>query len=405
MAIRKRTGTTKKGTQTAWLADYKDADSQRHRKSFPTQREAKQWLARTTVEVQEGTHTPDSATVTVSEAAQLWLKRARREGLEKSTILQYGQHARLHICPEEGGFLVDGKPFAGVKLSRLTKPMVENFRDFLVDHNSRETARKILTSFKSILNEAKRKGLVARNIAEDVTIEEDQRRKLKLAVGRDFPTRGEIQRLMGSAADPFRPFLVTATFCGLRASELRGLIWDDVLFAKRVIRVRQRADLWGGIDAPKSHGSQREVPMTDMVVCTLTAWKEVCPRKDGKLWLVFPNGVGNVENHPNIQQRGFDPTQIKAGVIGPVIGKNGSPVIGEDGEPVVGPKYSLHALRHFFASVIIEQGFSPKRVQELMGHANIKITFDTYGHLFGWSKDDHAKLAAGEAWVMDDAAE
>jgi integrase len=254
MAIRKRTWTTKKGTQPAWLADYKDADSQRHRKSFPTQREAKQWLARTTVEVQEGTHTPDSATVTVSEAAQLWLKRARREGLEKSTIRQYEQHANLHICPGEGGFVVNGHPFAEIKLSRLTKPIIEGFRDHLIEHNSRELARKILVSFKSILNEAKRKGLFARNIAEDITIEEDHRRKSKVSAGRDFPTRVEVQKLLATAADPYRPFLVTATFTGLRASELRGLRWDDVLFAKRVIQVQQRADLWGGIDAPKSRG-------------------------------------------------------------------------------------------------------------------------------------------------------
>jgi integrase len=32
-------------------------------------------------------------------------------------------------------------------------------------------------------------------------------------------------------------------------------------------------------------------------------------------------------------------------------------------------KYGLHALRHFFASYLIDQGFPPKKVQALMGHS------------------------------------
>jgi integrase len=45
----------------------------------------------------------------------------------------------------------------------------------------------------------------------------------------------------------------------------------------------------------------------------------------------------------------------------------------------------------------IEQGFSPKRVQDLLGHASIQMTFDVYGHLFPSLEDDHAKFAEGEA--------
>jgi integrase len=54
------------------------------------------------------------------------------------------------------------------------------------------------------------------------------------------------------------------------------------------------------------------------------------------------------------------------------------------------------ALRHFCASWLIEQGFSPKRVQALLGHSSIQMTFDVYGHLFPSLEDDHAKFAAGE---------
>ena len=66
-------------------------------------------------------------------------------------------------------------------------------------------------------------------------------------------------------------------------------------------------------------------------------------------------------------------------------------------------------LRHFFASWAIDQGFTPKRLQALLGHSSIQMTFDTYGHLFPSLEDDHAKFAAGERQItavrMAEAAE
>ena len=71
-------------------------------------------------------------------------------------------------------------------------------------------------------------------------------------------------------------------------------------------------------------------------------------------------------------------------VLAPVLDDAGKPIINNAGEPVLRevPKYGLHALRHACASLWIEQGHNPKQIQKLMGHSSIKVTFDTYGHLF-----------------------
>ena len=53
--------------------------------------------------------------------------------------------------------------------------------------------------------------------------------------------------------------------------------------------------------------------------------------------------------------------------------------------------YGMHALRHFLASSAIERGFSPERVQALVGHSSARMTFDTYGKLFHSKEDDAAK--------------
>ena len=60
--------------------------------------------------------------------------------------------------------------------------------------------------------------------------------------------------------------LTTAIFTGLRASELRGLTWDDVDLDRQVLTVRQRADRWGTIGSPKSDAGKREMPLAPAVI-------------------------------------------------------------------------------------------------------------------------------------------
>ncbi len=110
--------------------------------------------------------------------------------------------------------------------------------------------------------------------------------------------------------------------------------------------------------------------------------------------LVFPNGDGNPESHANISNRGWYPLQVASGVAVDT-GKKG-----EDGQPVMDAKYGFHTLRHFFASWLIEQHFSAKKVQGLVGHSTIQMTFDTYGHLFPADEGDHAKFAAAETSLI-----
>src|SRR5271166_3247404 len=88
-----------------------------------------------------------------------------------------------------------------------------------------------------------------------------------------FPTREEIKGIVRAAEGRWRPLLLTAIFTGLRASELRGLRWEDVDFEKRELHVRQRADRYNAIGKPKSEAGERTVPLTPMVLSTLREWK------------------------------------------------------------------------------------------------------------------------------------
>jgi integrase len=380
-SVRKRRWQTKNGEKTAWIADYIDQAGKRHIKTFETKKAATDWLVTAQGEVKRGVHTPENRSITVAEAAEIWIEKGELEKLERSTLRQYRNHADLHIKPSRIGT---------EKLARLSTPAIETFRDDLLKKCSRPMARKVLASLKSILGEAQRRGLVAQNAAQPVKVDVKKREQRKLAIGRDIPSKAEIQTILAHAGGRWRPFFVTAVFTGMRASELRGLTWDDVDFERNVIHMRQRANLWGELGALKSAAGEREIPMSPMVVNALREWRLACPRRvldangEGRLWLVFPNGNGRVENHANIANRGFYALQIGAGIV----------------DRAGGAKYGLHALRHFFASWAIEREFSPKRVQALLGHSSIQMTFDRYGHLFPSLENDHAKFAAGETALV-----
>jgi len=404
MSVRKRTWGSKDDRREAWVADYVDQQGTRRLKTFDRKKDADAYEAKATVEVSDGTHVADSASVTVKEAGAEWLASAESV-LERSTLEQYRQHLRLHIEPILGR----------TKLSQLNVPTVTAFRERLQREGRSPTlTRYVVRSLGSLLAYAQEKGLVVRNTVHEVRGRRRRNRKdaattaprkRKLQVGVDIPTpaeiKGVVQALDGS---PWRPLFLTAIFTGLRASELRGLTWDHIDFSKAELKVRQRADRWRSIGEPKTEAGERTVPLPPIAVSTLREWKLQCPK--GKLRLVFPNGKGNVEFHVNIIQRGLIPTMIAAGLTAPALDKSGKPRLDESGKPLATAKYSgMHAFRHFYASWCINRRadggmeLPAKVVQERLGHSSITVTLDTYGHLFPRG-DDGAELAEAERALL-----
>jgi integrase len=375
MSVRRRVWTNASGEQcSTWVANYTDTGGRRRLKTFTKKKAADDFAATASVEARAGIHTPDSASITVSEAAQDWLTFVELEGRERSTLAQYRQHADLHIVPRLGR----------ERLAALTTPRINAFRDDLLAGLSRALARKVLTSTKSLLKDAMRRGNITHNVARDVRIGVDKRRRGKLKVGTDIPTPQEIGRILHATTGRWRPILVTAIFTGLRSSELRGLRWEDVDLKRGLVHVRQRADRYNAIGSPKSEAGERKVPLGPFVLNVLREWKLACP--PSTLGLVFPTNRGRIIRHENIVRYAWGPGQVAAGVV----------------STIGGCKYpGLHATRHFFASWCVNRQVDGglelpiKVVQERLGHASIVITMDTYGHLFP-DGDDGDKLAAAE---------
>lgn len=358
--------------EVRWLAGYIDGGGERRFKQFVTRKEADAFLLDARSEVSRGVHVPASRSVTVGIAADQWLAAAEGGGLERSTVNHYRTHVVEHI-----------RPFLGaIKLTAVTTPRVYAFADELkAAGRSPEMVRRAVQSLGRIFKHARGRGLVGSNPVSDVKLASSKRTKTRP----EIPTKDELRAIVAVAAGRWRPLLITALFTGLRASELRGLRWEDVDLGRKVLTVSQRADQWKEMGAPKSEAGTRDVPLSPIVVNTLREWRLACPK--GELDLVFPNGSGNVEDHANIVSRGWNPTQVAATVVNLVDG------VDKGGRPIKVPvgRYNFHSLRHAAASMFIESGMNPKRVQSVMGHSSITVTYDVYGHLFA---DDDADQRA-----------
>lgn len=354
-----------------WIVDYRDAAGKRRHKSFKRKKDADAWLVNALAEVQRGIHTPDSVSITVAQAAEQWLDTVRASDREPTTLAPYEQHVRLHIVP------VCGR----TKLSQLTAPKVRTILDGWLANLSRPMATRVFRSFKAILTDAQARGLVAQNVALAVKVPNAPRKASKVVV----PSKGELRAILAAAAASdnlmARAMVELIIYTGLRASEVRGLAWRYVDLKNGMVRVESRADARGVHGAPKSVAGIRAVPIPAGLVATLREWKLACPHHADDL--VFPSPKGRVLSHDVMGKKYLKPVLIAAGVTRP-----------GEGEDKAAAKYTAHVFRHAAASLWIDQGLNPKRVQTLVGHSSIQVTFDTYGHLFEERDRDVAEANA-----------
>lgn len=364
----------------AWQASYTDQLGKRRTKTFARKRDAEAWLPQTQVDVSRGVHTPDSTSVTVAAAVDNWIEARKREKRESATIRSYESTVRLHVLPFVGR----------EKLSRLNKPAIERLKKELID-SGRSTARvqRAIQYLSMALDQAESDGMIAHNPAAKVRVTRSSRDK-KPAV---IPAPSEIKDMIEASEPELRPIVLVGALAGLRASEIRALMWGDIDFDASTISVKRRADENCKLGPPKSKAGRRSIPMSRRLAAELKAWKLRCP--PNLLDLVFPSPDGKIWHYHNLMNRMFWPMQLRAEVrqhkIDPA---DGLPMWDDAGEYVWEPKYGLHALRHAAASLWIAEKIDLKRLQTWMGHGSIQTTIDTYGHLFADMVED-AKLIEG----------
>jgi integrase len=180
----------------------------------------------------------------------------------------------------------------------------------------------------------------------------------------------EARRLIEAVSgDALEALYVLGVQTGMRQGELLALKWEDVDLNEGVIHIRHTLARSRGritLGEPKTKGSRRPVHLTDMAVAALKTHLERQLdeiERLGDLYrdngLVFTSGVGTLINPTNLRRRSFAPLLQRAGL----------------------PRVRFHDLRHTCATLLFSKGAHPKHVQELLGHATVAITLDTYSHV------------------------
>ncbi len=330
-----------------------------------------------------------TSTKTVIQAIDLWLDvcekigRDGREQVEPQTLVEYERRARVM------------KEYDWPKgLQELEPPDIVHFRDWLLRHKSRDLARRTLSSFHSVLIEMKRQGHLRDDPAAGIVIRsggryEDQNSEI------DIPSDAEARDIYGAADGMgstneqmrkcwarYRPMIYLAGFSGMRPSEYRGLAWPHVL--DDCVTVRQRADKTGIIGPVKSRAGKRTIYLPGLVTDMILEWQEKCPASD--LNLVFPTETGRAQLLSNFYRRAWLPLMCEAGMMETAKSKR-------TGKKTKTPRYSPYALRHYYVSKLIATGKDAKTIQRTMGHSNIEITFNVYGHLMKDQEDAYKSPA------------
>lgn len=375
MSIRKRTWVTRGQQKTAWVLVYSNGNGKRKQETFTTRREAERRWSEVSAELRRGSHVSLADSLTVAQAGDLWIERAISEGLERSTYEEYRRVLRLHIVPLIGS----------VKLVGLTRADVEDLRDRLLSELSPKSATRVFSYFKIIMKLAEDKGLIPTNVADKVKLVTSKRHRHRP----EFFQMDEVNAALAASLElgpEFSAFAHLFWLHGLRSSEGRGLNWEAINLEKGMVTISQRADRWRTIGPPKSESSFRTIPLTPSCLEALAVLKSKA--KPSPNDFMFPDKEGRPMTYFQQISQLYDPVMFKAGLTKKVDGTT---------------KHlrSLHAARHTTASIWIEMGFSAKRVQKLMGHSSIQITFDLYGHLFDLKESAADMMRSVDDWVYE----
>jgi integrase len=402
--VSKRIWTDLKGRRKeAWRISYVDARGNRRHVQRRTKKDADAYALTVEMEKRLGVHVPDADSLTIKDAAQVWLGRAEADGCDRGTLKSYREIANTHIIP-----LLGTK-----RLTRLTGPEVVAFKDALLATRSRAMTSKAVRHLSMILGESVRRGLVGQNVARGISVKRPRQdgKRQRLAKRAEIPPIEHLKRLLEAAErlgdeDPRLPVLLPMVMlAGLRASEARALTWANANVGNCAsLTVTQRADRWNDIGPPKSDAGYRTIPIGPSLARRLKAWKLRCP--PCPLSLVFPASRRDRRWSTDRAELGYGPikqgafsdlflkVQVRAGLAIDTGRKDAK------GQTIWKSRYGWHDLRHVAASNWLNDGIDLKRLQTWIGHESIQLTIDVYGHLIADPKKDAALAAGAEAALL-----
>jgi integrase len=343
-----------------WEASvFSKRDGKKIRKTFKAEAEARSWRADAVTAATRGGLRVATKT-TIRQAWDEWLAGAKsgtirnRSGdpFKPSALRAYQGAMRREVLPALGG----------VRLSELRRGDLQGFADGLLAGGLSPSAVQVtLLPLRAIVRQALARDEIATNPCAGLHLPAVRGRRERYA------TPDEAEALIAAVPERDRPVWATAMYGGLRLGELRALRVENVDLAAGVIHVERGWDPAEGAIELKSRAGRRRVPVPAILRDYLAEHLARTGRQGSDL--IFGNEV-DVPFTANMMQRRADRAWKERGL----------------------ERITPHAGRHTFASLMIAAGVNAKALSTFMGHANISITLDRYGHLMPGSEEEAAGL-------------
>lgn len=289
-----------------------------------------------------------------AEILRLWLI-SNRMRLKRSTEYKYQFMLEKHIIPELGMY----------KVSALTSLVINTFLEKKLKSGSLYENKTLAPSYVRTLAVLIQSALKFAT-DENLCIIPKTHINKPFALKRDLKVLSStvsnyIENMMRSDINETKLGILIALNTGMRIGEICALSWEDIDLINLLIHVRHtvsRIKAQDGtaktqliLDTPKTKSSVRDIPINSTLLPILRLMKT-------KAVSHFVVSV----SPSYVSTRTFDYRYRR--------------VMESIGVPVV----NFHALRHTFATRCVEAGVDVKSLSEVLGHANVNITLNTYVH-------------------------
>lgn len=283
--------------------------------------------------------------LTVEKMLDNYIQRFKMRGGKQTTVRAYE---------------VAAKPvksfFKGIKANDVNLLSVEGFVASEAKIRSPKTIKNEMSLLSSAYKQAVRRGAVKANPCEYAEIPKQV--KPEIIVLTDAQIDAFLHALDSAPLD-FKVLCELALFCGLRKSEILGLLNDDVGETVTVSKVRHRINGVDVIQPPKTKASVRTLAVPQFILDDIAILKQDQMNRATQCDYLIRNAWG--------EPTGADWCDKKMRAL----------IKSHDL-----PHVTIHGLRHTYASMLISEGVPVSEVSAQLGHASIDITLRIYTHLF-----------------------
>lgn len=349
-----------------YVARFTDKHGRRQSKRFKKLQECRQWIADATY-IDEYTDIENATDMLVDAWFEYWIS-VKKKTVRPNTVRNYTERYERNI-----------KAVIGKKLLTEVKPIhcQKIFSDMADDGYRTTTIYQTRIALYNMLEFAKENDVIINNpckksVKSDMGKPSDKKEALTIETQKKF-----LEGATGQSYENQYRFILQT---GLRTGELVGLKWEDIDFESKTLTIQRSMEFrykvgeWR-VGPPKSKSGYRTIPLTDEAIRILKAQKEK-NRKIKVIPMEWSEQVFLCRKGEPVKNSTYDTALFK------ICDKVGI------------KRFSMHVLRHTFATRCIEGGMMPKTLQKILGHSNIGITMNLYVHITEEEKLKEINLVA-----------